>query len=67
MRLFAALQLSEDMKSALADTAAELAKLGKGRFTRTENLHLTLAFIGETPASDAAVEALGDWMRPALK
>lgn len=59
MRLFAALQLSEDMKSALADTAAELAKLGKGRFTRTENLHLTLAFIGETPASDAAVEALG--------
>lgn len=54
MRLFLAVLLSEDMKNALAGAVEALRSLGAGgRFSRAENLHLTLAFLGETDIADA--------------
>lgn len=48
MRLFIAIQFDEKILSALTDFQESLKKLGvRGRFTPQENLHLTLAFIGE--------------------
>lgn len=50
MRLFIAIQLNEEMKDALAKLQAYMQRLGvQGNFTRRENLHLTMAFIGEYP------------------
>ena len=49
MRLFVAVQLSDEMKKAVAETMHELKKKGvKGNYVPLQNLHLTLAFIGET-------------------
>ena len=48
MRLFIAIRLSDEMKKALAACIRDLKRQGvKGRFVPVENLHLTLAFIGE--------------------
>ena len=53
MRLFFAIQLSEEMKAALLESMHGLKKLGvKGRYVPGQNLHLTLAFLGE--CADAA-------------
>jgi len=53
MRLFIAIQLSDEMKSALTAAMHELKKAGvSGSYVPTQNLHLTLAFIGE--CKDAA-------------
>lgn len=50
MRLFIAIQLNEEMKDALTRLQKQLQRQGvRGNFTRRENLHLTLAFIGEYP------------------
>jgi 2'-5' RNA ligase len=52
MRLFIALQLNEAMKDSLM--AAEEAlrdRCRSGNFSRRENLHLTLAFLGDYPPS----------------
>lgn len=60
MRLFAAIQFSPAVKSALLEAIAALRHQGTGTFTRPENLHLTLAFIGETedlPGAKAALDA----------
>lgn len=49
MRLFIAIQFSREIKTALLGAITELrAQAHSGSFTREENLHLTLAFIGET-------------------
>jgi len=60
MRLFVALLVSQEMKSALLRTQAALRRQGaEGNFSREENFHLTLAFLGETedPAgAEAAME-----------
>ena len=59
MRLFVAIQLSDEMKAALCATQRELARRGvRGNYTSEENLHLTLAFIGEYPDAEAVMEAL---------
>lgn len=58
MRLFVAIRLSEDVKDHLSAAAEILRRTGRGNFTRAENLHLTLAFIGETDRIDAAKRAL---------
>ncbi len=50
MRLFAALDLPEEMRDRLA---ALQAGLPEGRLTTPENLHLTLAFFGEAGAREA--------------
>ena len=50
MRLFVAVNLSEDIKSRLLEIQSQLrSRALRGNFTRPENLHLTLAFLGETP------------------
>ena len=59
MRLFIAINLSDAMKDAL--TAAQDEMYGKGvrgNFTPRENMHLTLAFIGEYPDSEQVMDAL---------
>lgn len=52
MRLFTAINFNEDIKSNLLKVINDLKKESeKGNFTRKENLHLTLVFIGEMPLS----------------
>lgn len=52
MRLFVAVDIPEDVRSALAALAAGLrAACPKARWARIEGLHLTLKFIGEIPDS----------------
>ena len=59
MRLFIAIELSEDMKAALERIQASLRRRGlRGSYTPAENLHLTLAFIGEYPDPDAVLRAM---------
>ena len=61
MRLFAAIRFSPAVEEALWAAVGDLRCRGAGTFTRRENLHLTLAFLGETAdaaAAEAAVEAL---------
>ena len=59
MRLFIAILLSEDMKDSLLDAQNRLYDRGvRGRFTAEENMHLTLAFIGEVPSAEPALDAL---------
>lgn len=49
MRLFIAINFSPEIKAMLLQSIAGLqAQSSGGNFTREENLHLTLAFIGET-------------------
>ena len=53
MRLFIAICLSEDMKGALTDVQRQMrAQRVTGSYTPEENMHLTLAFIGEYPEPD---------------
>lgn len=59
MRLFVALPLDDAGRKAITDYRQTLEKLGvRGNFTRRENLHITLAFLGEQPEWEAAAEAL---------
>ena len=58
MRLFVALTFPPHVHAALLRAQTALKKQGRGNFTREENLHLTLAFIGETDRIDEARAAL---------
>ena len=59
MRLFMAIQLSEEMKAALIESMHGLKKLGvKGRYVPGQNLHVTLAFLGECPDAAPAKDVL---------
>jgi 2'-5' RNA ligase len=59
MRLFIAIRLSPEMKAALTDAQRAMFRRGvRGNFTSEENLHLTLAFIGEYPSAEAVMDAL---------
>lgn len=62
MRLFIAVNFNEDTKSALLDLRDELhASSEHGNFTSPENLHLTLAFLGEcNPGELTVVRAVMD-------
>ena len=49
MRLFISVNFSDEIKSRILDVQAQLrAQSLKGNFSRPDNLHITLAFIGET-------------------
>lgn len=53
MRLFIAIALSEEMRRALGDVQRQMKARGVvGNYTPNENMHLTLAFIGEYPDPD---------------
>ncbi len=59
MRLFAAVPLDRRGREAAAVYQTALRQLGiRGNFTRPENLHVTLAFLGEQPDWRDAAEAL---------
>lgn len=61
MRLFIALPLSDEIRHTLLDVQQQMRGQGvRANFSRPENLHLTLAFIGETEGTDvrAAQEAV---------
>ena len=52
MRLFIAINFDEETKNRIIEVQDRLRTLGKGNFTRKDNMHLTLAFLGEVPGSD---------------
>ena len=59
MRLFIAININEEFQDALAQAQETLYSSGmKGNYTPAENLHLTLAFIGEYPDPRQVMEAL---------
>ena len=59
MRLFIAIQLNDEMKGTLTGLQGRMQRLGvRGNFTRRENLHLTLAFIGEYSDPDDVIDVL---------
>ena len=60
MRLFVAICFDEPCKDVLCAAIAGLKSHARqGNFSRRENLHLTLAFLGETNRIDSAKRALG--------
>ena len=59
MRLFIAIRLSDAMKDALTAAQDEMYEHGvRGNFTTRENMHLTLAFIGEYPDKEQVMDTL---------
>ena len=59
MRLFFAVPFPPEVRSRLAEVQAQLRAQGvRGSFTRPENLHLTLAFLGDTPRCRDAARVL---------
>ena len=59
MRLFIAVELSDAIKDSLINIQNILYDRGvRGNFTSEENLHLTLAFIGEYPDAESVLDAL---------
>ena len=59
MRLFIAIRFPENVLAELARIQREMKKQGvSGNFSRAENLHLTLAFLGEVKAPRAVSEAM---------
>ena len=65
MRLFIAINLNEATRSGLASLQDGLRETAaRGRFSARENLHLTLAFLGDCgPAQTAAARAAMDGMQ----
>lgn len=61
MRVFIAINLTENMKHALGCVIRDMKKSGaRGNYTLQENLHLTLAFIGEVADVAETLEALDE-------
>lgn len=59
MRLFLAILLSEEMKKSVTGTMHELKKAGvRGSYVPVQNLHVTLAFIGESRDAASVKEAM---------
>lgn len=59
MRLFIAIEFNEEILQALINLQSEWEVLGvRGNITPVENLHLTLAFIGEYGNPTAVLEAM---------
>ena len=59
MRLFIAIQLSDDIRNSLSAVQTYLRDHGvRGNYTKIENLHLTLAFIGEYSDPGSVLEVM---------
>lgn len=54
MRLFLAVNFDDATKHRIQAVQQRLREVAQGDFSRPENLHLTLAFLGEVPAQKAA-------------
>lgn len=60
VRLFIAVQLSEEMRDAICNVQSDLLRRGvRGNYTPRENLHLTLAFIGDYSDPEQVLEVMG--------
>lgn len=61
MRLFIAIRFSRPVLEALKQAQGELRRQGaEGNFSREENLHLTMAFLGETEDRQGAQAAMAE-------
>lgn len=61
MRLFIAINFDENMTDALIEMQDDLMRWGvSGNFTREENLHMTLVFIGESDEPEKIEEIMRD-------
>lgn len=61
MRVFIAITLSDELKKTITGTLHALKKADvRGNYAPTQNLHLTLAFIGEVRDMDAIKDALDE-------
>ena len=59
VRLFIAVQLSEEMRDEICRAQGELLCMGvRGSYTPRENLHLTLAFIGDYSDPEQVLEVM---------
>ena len=59
VRLFIAVQLSEEMRDAICNVQSDLLRRGvRGNYTPRENLHLTLAFIGDYSDPEQVLEGM---------
>lgn len=59
MRLFIAIQLNDETRESVRETQAAFRRQGvRGNYTPAENLHLTLAFIGEYGDPDSVLDAM---------
>ena len=59
MRLFIAIQFSDDLLNTLQTAQNDLRNCGvRGNYTKKENLHLTLAFIGDYPDPDQVLDIM---------
>lgn len=59
MRLFIAINFEEDFRDALIDIQDDLMRCGvEGNYTAPENLHMTLAFIGEWDDPEGVLEVM---------
>ncbi len=68
MRLFIAVQLSDDMKKALLACMHDLKKQGvEGNYVPAQNLHLTLAFIGEYDDPAKVKKVIGSVPLPQIR
>ena len=68
MRLFISVNLSEKMKKELSSVILDMKRSGaKANYTIPENMHLTLAFIGETDRINDILEALDELTFSAFK
>lgn len=60
MRLFIAINFDPATKERLLDVQRRLRACASGNFTRPENLHLTVAFLGEVGEAAAVKRAISD-------
>ena len=68
MRLFIAIQLSEKMRKALVSCLHDMKKQGvEGNYVPAQNLHLTLAFIGEYRDPEQVKRILASVPLPAFR
>lgn len=61
MRLFIAIKLNPELRNTLTDVQQHLIRRGiRGNYTNTDNLHITLAFIGEYDEPDFVTDVISE-------
>ncbi len=69
MRLFISINFDDNTKQNMLAVQRRLKSRGRGRFTSPDNLHLTLAFLGDVPEGEiSALKAVMDGIEfPVMK